>query len=94
LNTEIGDHGVRSIFWGGTYLAGSFPLVATPFLRTDDNVTKSRKLAVNMPAEASRTGCEHVGENMWLGEDDFHFAWKKITGARDLALTADIVFLG
>jgi TolB protein len=34
------------------------------------------------------------GENMWLGEDDFHFAWKKITGARDLALTADIVFLG
>ncbi len=32
------------------------------------------------------------GENMWFGIDDFHFAWKKVTG--DVALTADIAFLG
>jgi TolB protein len=34
------------------------------------------------------------GENMWFAEDDFHFAWKKITDARDLALTADVAFTG
>jgi TolB protein len=34
------------------------------------------------------------GENMWFGEGDFHFAWKKITDARDLALTADVAFIG
>jgi TolB protein len=32
------------------------------------------------------------GENMWLGKDAFHFAWKKASG--DVALTADIAFLG
>jgi TolB protein len=32
------------------------------------------------------------GENMWFGIDDFHYVWKKISG--DLALTADIAFLG
>jgi WD40 repeat protein len=32
------------------------------------------------------------GENMWFGVDDFHFAWKKVSG--DVALTADIAFLG
>jgi len=32
------------------------------------------------------------GENMWFGIDDFHFAWKKVSG--DAALTADIAFLG
>jgi hypothetical protein len=34
------------------------------------------------------------GENMWFGEDDFHFVWKKITDSHDLALTADIAFIG
>jgi dipeptidyl aminopeptidase/acylaminoacyl peptidase len=34
------------------------------------------------------------GENMWFGEDDFHFVWKKITDVHDLALTADIAFIG
>jgi Tol biopolymer transport system component len=34
------------------------------------------------------------GDNMWFGEDDFHFVWKKITDAHDLALTADIAFIG
>jgi hypothetical protein len=34
------------------------------------------------------------GENMWFGEDDFHFVWKKITDAHDLALTAEIAFMG
>ncbi|MGA3046445.1 MAG: hypothetical protein ABSD67_07455 [Terracidiphilus sp.] len=32
------------------------------------------------------------GDNMWFGIDDFHFAWKKLSG--DVALTADIAFLG
>jgi Tol biopolymer transport system component len=32
------------------------------------------------------------GENMWFGIDDFQFAWKKVAG--DVALTADIAFLG
>jgi Tol biopolymer transport system component len=32
------------------------------------------------------------GENMWFGQDAFHFAWKRATG--DLTLTADIAFLG
>ncbi len=30
------------------------------------------------------------GTNMWLGEDDFQFAWKKMSG--DVSLTADISF--
>jgi len=34
------------------------------------------------------------GENMWFGQDDFHFVWKKIADAHDLALTADIAFVG
>jgi TolB protein len=34
------------------------------------------------------------GDNMWFGEDDFHFVWKKITDAHDLALTAEIAFIG
>lgn len=32
------------------------------------------------------------GENMWSTRDDFHFAWKK--GAGDLAISADVAFLG
>jgi TolB protein len=32
------------------------------------------------------------GENMWFGIDDFHYAWKKVSG--DVALSADIAFLG
>ena len=30
------------------------------------------------------------GDDMWYGEDDFHFVWKKVSG--DVTLTADIVF--
>jgi hypothetical protein len=32
------------------------------------------------------------GENMWFGIDDFHFAWKRVSG--NVALTADIAFVG
>ena len=32
------------------------------------------------------------GENMWFGIDDFHYAWKKVSG--DVALTANIAFAG
>ena len=32
------------------------------------------------------------GDNMWFGEDDFHFAWTKMSG--DVALQADIAFVG
>jgi hypothetical protein len=31
------------------------------------------------------------GENMWFGIDDFHFAWKKVTG--DVSITASTFFL-
>ncbi|MGC2400998.1 MAG: hypothetical protein WA510_14490 [Acidobacteriaceae bacterium] len=43
------------------------------------------------PAQQSYT-ISGSGENMWFGEDDFHFAGKKVTEVRDLALTADIAF--
>lgn len=32
------------------------------------------------------------GANMWFGEDDFHFLWKKTHG--DVAISADISFVG
>jgi hypothetical protein len=32
------------------------------------------------------------GQDMWAGEDDFHFVWTKLSG--DVALTADIAFVG
>ena len=32
------------------------------------------------------------GENMWFGVDDFHFAWKKMSG--DVAISANIAFIG
>ena len=32
------------------------------------------------------------GENMWFGNDDFHFVWKKLSG--DVAISADIAFVG
>jgi TolB protein len=32
------------------------------------------------------------GQNMWFGEDDFHYVWTKVSG--DVALTADIAFVG
>ena len=32
------------------------------------------------------------GDNMWFNSDNFQFAWKKMSG--DLALTADISFVG
>jgi len=32
------------------------------------------------------------GENMWFGQDDFHFVWTKVSG--DVSLTADIAFIG
>jgi TolB protein len=32
------------------------------------------------------------GDNIWSGEDQFHFAWKKLDG--DFILRADIIFIG
>ena len=32
------------------------------------------------------------GWDMWFGEDDFHFVWKKVSG--DVAISADIAFVG
>ena len=32
------------------------------------------------------------GDNIWFGEDQFHFAWKKMSG--DFILTADVSFIG
>jgi TolB protein len=43
------------------------------------------------PASRSYT-VKGSGDNMWFGEDDFHFVWTKLSG--DVSLTADIAFLG
>jgi TolB protein len=43
------------------------------------------------PADKSYT-VTGSGDNMWFGEDDFHFVWTKVSG--DVALTADIAFIG
>lgn len=43
-------------------------------------------------AGARRYTVAGSGENMWGTTDAFHFAWKKVSG--DLALTADISFIG
>ncbi len=43
------------------------------------------------PADQSYT-VSGSGDNMWFGEDDFHFVWTKVSG--DVALTADIAFIG
>lgn len=43
------------------------------------------------PAEKSYT-VSGSGDNMWFGEDDFHFVWTKMSG--DVALTAVIAFIG
>ncbi len=32
------------------------------------------------------------GDNIWFGEDQFHFAWKKLKG--DFILRADVRFIG
>ncbi|MFN2337280.1 MAG: hypothetical protein ABR560_09945 [Bacteroidales bacterium] len=32
------------------------------------------------------------GDNIWFGEDQFHYAWKKLSG--DFILRADISFIG
>jgi hypothetical protein len=43
----------------------------------------------------SRSGQYRIsggGQNMWGKTDDFYFVWKKVSG--DLALTADVQFLG
>ena len=43
------------------------------------------------PARQSYT-ISGSGENMWFGQDDFHYLWKKVSG--DVSLTADISFIG
>src|SRR3984957_7612816 len=43
------------------------------------------------PARQSYT-IRGSGENMWFGQDDFHYLWKKVSG--DVSLTADISFIG
>jgi len=49
--------------------------------------------SVNYDAAKNSYTIAGSGENMWLGNDAFHFAWKKMSG--DTAtLTADISFLG
>jgi TolB protein len=52
---------------------------------------------VSLPGSAqydSITGTYTVsgsGQDMWAGDDEFHFVWKKVSG--DVALTANIAFL-
>jgi len=52
------------------------------------SVTPPGKLAYDA---ASRVyTIDSAGANLWAAEDDFHFAWKKISG--DVSLTADLSF--
>ena len=48
--------------------------------------------SVNYDSSAQTYTIAGSGDNMWLSEDDFQFAWKKVSG--DVTLTADISFLG
>src|SRR3984957_20057587 len=49
--------------------------------------------SVNYDAAKNSYTIAGSGENMWLGNDAFHFAWKKMSGEA-VTLTADISFLG
>ena len=52
------------------------------------SVTPPGKLVYD---SATRTyTIDSAGANLWSAEDDFHFAWKKMSG--DVSLTADIAF--
>src|SRR5262249_44945222 len=48
--------------------------------------------SVGFHPEAQTYTVAGSGENMWASRDAFQFVWKKVSG--DLALTADISFLG
>jgi dipeptidyl aminopeptidase/acylaminoacyl peptidase len=48
--------------------------------------------AVAYDAELRSYTVSGSGANMWSTEDDFHFAWKKVSG--DFSLSADVSFLG
>ena len=48
--------------------------------------------SVEYDAAGRRFTVAGSGANMWAARDAFHYVWKKTTG--DLALTADVSFLG
>jgi TolB protein len=48
--------------------------------------------AANYDATANAYTLTGSGDNMWFAEDDFQFAWKKVSG--DIALSANIAFQG
>jgi TolB protein len=48
--------------------------------------------SVEYDATEGRYTIAGSGENMWLGNDAFQFAWKRVSG--DVSLTADIAFVG
>jgi TolB protein len=48
--------------------------------------------SINVDAVKQSYTVTGSGENMWFGMDDFHFAWKKVSG--DVAISADITFVG
>jgi hypothetical protein len=52
------------------------------------NVTPPGKLAYD--AATHTYTIDSSGANLWVSQDDFHFAWKKVSG--DVALTAEINF--
>ncbi len=52
------------------------------------SVTPPGRLAYDKTSRAYTI--DSAGANLWMAEDDFHFAWKKLSG--DVSLTADIQF--
>ncbi|MDR3775128.1 MAG: hypothetical protein P4L26_17370 [Terracidiphilus sp.] len=80
------------VFAPVTALAQSQPLPHGIFTDHQDVGTVLHPGSVDYDEKAHAYTIGGSGENMWFGIDDFHFAWKKVSG--DVALTADMAFLG
>jgi hypothetical protein len=71
---------------------GATPMPVGIFEGHGDVGTVAHPGSVEFDEARRRYRVSGSGENMWANRDAFHYAWKKVTG--DLALTADVSFLG
>ncbi len=77
--------------------AGVTALSSTPgalgiFENHQDIGTVLHAGAASFDSSTRRYTISGSGENMWFGRDAFHYLWKQVAG--DLALTADVTFVG
>ena len=85
----------RSLLFVVTLMALSLAAQAQPAGIFDGHQDVGVVLHPGSVQYAPATGTYTVagsGENMWFGIDDFHFAWKKVSG--DIAISATITFPG